>query len=291
MTTRLDPPPVERVDFASLVRRHRGVLLDAYGVLVDASGVLAGAREAIALLTRERIPYRIVTNDASRLPAAMAARFATLGLEIPESCIVSAGSLLPAWFAANGVHGARCAVLGTQDSRRYVEAAGGIVVEPDDRGGYDVVVLCDEHGYPLLSTMDCVLTELFRALERGSVPRLVLPNPDCAYPKAGGAFGHGAGAVAAMLESALRARDVARAPLRFERLGKPERRLFDAACEQLGTRDVVAIGDQLLTDIAGAHRAGLPSALIGTGVSKWSPTSDPATTPTYLLHDLSIAGS
>src|SRR6476620_9294176 len=105
---------------SELLASYDGVLLDAYGVLVDGRGALPGAAALITELNRRGTPYAIVTNDASRSQATYERRFAGLGLAIPGTRVVSAGSLLPAYFRAKGLVGARTCVLGTADSIAFV---------------------------------------------------------------------------------------------------------------------------------------------------------------------------
>ncbi|MEO8552407.1 MAG: HAD-IA family hydrolase, partial [Kofleriaceae bacterium] len=76
--------------------------------------------------------------------------------------------------------------------------------------------------------------------------------------------------------------------LRFVHLGKPEPLLFATAAQQLGLApgELVMIGDQLETDIAGARAAGCACALLA-GVSSWDHARATATvTPDYLLASL-----
>ncbi|MEI8254278.1 MAG: haloacid dehalogenase, partial [Deltaproteobacteria bacterium] len=108
-------PPL-RSTFDAIVSRHRAVFLDAYGVLVDERGAIAHAASAIDRLDRAGTPWYVLTNDASRLPSSMSERFRSLGLAIPTSRIVAPGDLLPAFFTARGLRGARTAVLGSPDS-------------------------------------------------------------------------------------------------------------------------------------------------------------------------------
>jgi ribonucleotide monophosphatase NagD (HAD superfamily) len=68
--------------------------------------------------------------------------------------------------------------------------------------------------------------------------------------------------------------------------------MFDAAIERLGRPDrrrVVMIGDQLVTDVLGAARAGIDSVLIDTGVSQRADVARAAVKPTWLLRDLAGA--
>jgi ribonucleotide monophosphatase NagD (HAD superfamily) len=133
-------PTLTSID--QLIDRYDALLFDAYGVLVHVSGPMPGAPELIAQLNRIDKPYRIVTNDASRLPDKAAARYRRYGLEVGAGNIITSGALLPEYFAKHGLRGSRCVVLGPADSRRYVELAGGEVGPAD--AAFDVLVIGDE---------------------------------------------------------------------------------------------------------------------------------------------------
>jgi HAD superfamily hydrolase (TIGR01450 family) len=265
-----------------LLDRYDGILLDVYGVLLDASGLLAGARELIAELERRKMPYAIVTNDASRLPETYARRFAGHGLAISAEHIVTSGSLLPARLAQHP--GARTCVLGTEDSFAYARAGGAIPVAPARGIEIDALAVCDDAGFDFLTGCEHALSAVVRAVESGRRPALILPNPDLVYPKGGGELGFTAGAIALLLEAAL-ARRYPAAGLVFEHLGKPEPHLMLEASRRLGVAParLLMVGDQLETDIAGARAAGVDSALLA-GVSRWEHARDAASVaPTWLI--------
>jgi HAD superfamily hydrolase (TIGR01459 family) len=255
---------VPSVSLAELVSRYDGLLLDAYGVLVGDDGALPGAVALIDWLNEHGKPYLVVTNSASRLPETAARRYAGFGLDIPAERILTSGSLLMEHFRAHGLVDARCVVLGPEDSRTYVLQAGGHVVEP--RSDFDVLVVCDEKGFPFLETVDAVLTGLFAAVDAGRLPHLVLPNPDLIYPTGKG-YGLTAGSIALVIEAALALRYGERRELAFHRLGKPEAAIFAAAVQRLGSRRLVMVGDQLQTDIRGALAFGLDAVWLRGGVS------------------------
>ena len=268
---------------AELLDSHEAVLLDAYGVLVDGFGVLDGARELLKALSERAIPHLVVTNDASRLPSTMAKRFADLGLPIPESRIVSSGGLIAPHMAALGLASARCVVLGPEDSKQMVRSGGGEVVPPVANAEVDAVFICDEAGYPFVETLDNLISQLFSVIERGKVPRLILPNPDLLYPKRSGEFGIAAGSIAALVESALLHRFPNEPTLRFERLGKPYAPIFEHALRVVGTRNTVMVGDQLVTDIKGANDVGITSALVTSGLTRIVDVERGPIAPTYVL--------
>jgi HAD superfamily hydrolase (TIGR01450 family) len=264
-----------------LLDAYDGVLLDAYGVLVDARGVLPGTAPLLAELARRRMPFAVVTNDASRSAATYARQFAARGLAIPPEQIVTSGSLLPGYFRAHGLVGARTCVLGTPDTHDYVREGGGVPVPLAAGMEIDAVAVCDDDGTPFAEGIERALSAIIRAVDAGRRPRLVLPNPDLVYPKGDGELGITAGSMALVIEAAL-ARRFPAERLAFDRLGKPAPHLFLEASARLGVPParLVMIGDQLETDIAGARAAGIDAALLA-GVSRWDPAAPVA--PTYLL--------
>jgi HAD superfamily hydrolase (TIGR01459 family) len=274
---------VPTITIDALLDRYDAVLFDAYGVLVHGSGPLPGASELLARLNREGRPYFIVTNDASKLPATAAARYQRFGLPIDASRILTSGMLLASHFAAHGLRGRRCAVLGPTDSVRYVVDAGGEIVSPAE--AFDVLVIGDESGFPFLDWADASLSSLFASIDAGRPVHLVVPNPDLIYP-AGGGFGFAAGTIANMFEGALALRYPSRPDLRFVRLGKPNTPIFEDAVRRLDASRVVMIGDQLETDITGARAAGLDAVWIETGVT----AEIPAHTPAHLCPTWRMAG-
>lgn len=272
--------------FADLAQRYDLFLFDAYGVLVDGTGALPGARAALELLGRLNKRCFVVTNDASSLPARTAARYASLGLPLAPEQIVTSGMLLEPHFAEHGLQGARCAVLGPPDGVHYVTAAGGRVVPADT--DFDVLVVCDESGFPLLAGLDAALTSAIRRIDAGGPLHLVVPNPDILYPEGEQAFGFAAGSLALMFEAAFERRYPAQPGLRFARLGKPAPHLYRHALALAGPGRALFIGDQIETDIAGANAAGIDCALLTTGVSLAELVDlPPALRPTYRLSRLS----
>lgn len=268
-----------------LATAYDAVLLDAYGVLNDSQDALPGAAAMLERFRAEDVAHYVVTNDASRLPRTIAERFARLGLgAVDPDRIITSGSLLDRYFADQGLAGARCVVLGPDDSARYVQQAGGEVVGVADGGPVDVVAVCDDGGYPFLETLEATLSLLFRHFDRDEAVRLVLPNPDLIYPKPRGAFGFTSGAAALLLEAGLARRYPTRKP-RFDRLGKPFTPMFEEAVRRAGSSKLLMVGDQLETDIAGARAAGLDAALLRTGVTHWD-ERDGSIAPTYVIDRL-----
>jgi len=276
---------INHINIEKLMTLYSVFLLDAYGVLVHTSGALPGAAQLIDTLNRTKKPYYILTNDASKLPATSAEFFQGFGLAIAPDSIITSGSLLTDYFARHRLKNSPCAVLGPEDSARYVELAGGKVVAAQDP--FEVLVIGDESGYPFIETIDTVLSGLFNKFDSGANVHLVLPNPDLIYPKADQGFGIASGSIALILEAALQRRYPDRPELKFTRLGKPHAAIFHEALKRSGTMEMVMIGDQLETDIRGAVEFGLDSVLVNTGIAKLNPDDvNTSLQPTYYLNSL-----
>ncbi len=257
-----------------LAERYEALLFDAYGVLVHSEGPMPGAPELIAYLNRHAKPYYIVTNDASRSPQSTSTRYKSFGLAIDADRIITSGSLLPGYFKANALQGARCAVLGTRDSASYVREAGGVIVPTDE--DFEVLIVADESGFPFLEHVDAALTTMFRVIDSGQRPQLLLPNPDLIYSQGEHAFGVAAGSVALILEAALQRRYRSREELRFVPLGKPNTPMYEEGLRRCGTPNVAMVGDQLETDIRGANACNIDAVLLTTGVTVDAESAIPA---------------
>jgi len=264
------------------------LLLDAYGVLVSGDEVLAGASELISYLEQHQHPYWVLTNDGSRLPETMATRLHRLGLPIAAHRIITSLSLITPYFTQHNLRGSRCVVLGTEDSRKAVCDAGGVVVEAQERSSVDLVAICDERGYPFVDTLNAVVSLMFRAIDQlGTPPRLVQPNPDYLYPTSGGGFGFTAGAITQLLETAVTRRYPDLGGMQIDQLGKPYHAIFEEVLQRSQTMHMVMIGDQLDTDIQGANEFGIDAALVTSGLHHPGQLGSPsAITPTYQLASL-----
>jgi HAD superfamily hydrolase (TIGR01450 family) len=255
-------PVTETVSPEQLAQRYDAFLLDAYGVLNDGQGPLAIGTRLLQAIGNK--PFAVVTNDASRLPATLSARFASMGYQIPDTRIVTSGDMLVAHLRTATVK--TVLVLGSKDSHAFVRMGGAISVEPAPGVDADALAICDDDGFDFRRAIEWSLSAVCRAIEAGRSFELILANPDLMYPKSAGEIGITAGAMAGLMDLVLRERFGDRAP-RFRQLGKPEPAMLHEAMKRLGvdsaTQRVVMVGDQVSKDVAAAYAAGVDSALVG----------------------------
>ena len=73
-------------------------------------------------------------------------------------------------------------------------------------------------------------------------------------------------------------------------LGKPSKKIFKLAKERLGLNksEILTIGDNIKTDIAGSNSSGINSALVLTGKTSRLIANKSAIKPTYIVSNLKL---
>ena len=260
---------------AVLVEGVDVLLLDLDGTVYRGGTAIDGAADAVRESARRGTRSAYVTNNASRHPSAIADQLTAAGIPTrPEDVVTSAqaGARLLASLVDPGT---RTLVVGSAHLVDEVAAVGLVPLARDapDRVGRAQAVV---QGFdPSLRWSD--LAAAAYALAAG-VP-WVATNVDLTIPTGDGIAPGNGSLVAAVAAAAGRRPVVA---------GKPERPLLDQAIERTGATVPLVVGDRLDTDIEAGVRAGLPTLLVLTGVSR--PTDlvqAPARMrPTHLAADL-----
>jgi|FLYL01.1.fsa_nt_gi HAD superfamily hydrolase (TIGR01450 family) len=231
---------------ASELRAKRHFVFDLDGCIWFGREAAPGAAELVAHLKRTGRTVSYLTNLSTAEAPALVDRLAAMGIEASAEAIVTPLSVLakhPA-FAP----GKRVLVVGRPALREALARFGAEVVSDPARA--ELVVLGSN---PELTFAD--LTVAARALDHGA-PLLAL-NLDRRVPIEGGTFMPGAGALAALLETAT--------GVEAQLIGKPSVRFFEEALRRFGVTadEAVMVGDTPETDIAGGKAVGMLSVLVG----------------------------
>ncbi|RLE96764.1 MAG: HAD family hydrolase [Thermoprotei archaeon] len=233
-------------------RRFRAFLLDCDGVLWLGGRPLHSAVRAVAALREAGRAVLYVTNNSTRSRRGYVERLRRMGFsaEVGE---VFCSSYVTARY------------LEGRAERVFVVGEAGLVEELAARGLEVLGLDPDERADCVVVGLDRGLTYEKLAVALGHLRRgalFVATNRDSTLPSEAGEL-PGAGAIVAALEEAAGRRvDV--------EVGKPSPLIFEAALEEWGLNrdEVLVVGDRLDTDVEGARRAGLTSALVLTGVTK-----------------------
>ena len=243
----------------------RALILDADGVLMFAGKPLPGAVEALVGLESASVPYRVVTNYSlvnRRTLAAGVSR--SFGIPVDPRRLITAASAAAAYTARHHA-GQPLLVLASRDA--LAEWDGQHVLAPeaaaDQPSSVGAVVIGDAGDDLSFRNLNIA----FRAIRAGAAFVAMHRNPW--WVTADGVT-LDAGALVVGLEHALERKAVV--------TGKPSPVVFrEAAMEladelasmgagpRLRLREIVMVGDDLRTDVGGAHRAGLRGILVLSG--------------------------
>jgi HAD superfamily hydrolase (TIGR01458 family) len=226
------------------------VLLDLDGVVYVGEQPVPGAAAAVDWLAREGIPYCFLTNTTSRPRQAIVDKLAGLGISASADRLLTPAVAAVAWLRHHNV--TRPAVFAPDATAAEfaeldplpdgVEHGAGAVVIGDLGDGWD---------FPTLNRALRLL------MSDAAVPLVALGMTR--YWRAEDGLRLDAGAFVRALEYAADRTAVV--------VGKPDPAFYGSAVEALGVEadQVLMIGDDIHTDVAGAQRAGLTGVLVRTG--------------------------
>jgi 4-nitrophenyl phosphatase len=251
--------------------RPRGFCIDVDGVLMRRPAIVPGAPEFLDALREKRIPFRIVTNNSRQRAEEAAADLSALGLPTSPAEVMTAAEAMAA-------HVAR--MLAESPGLRVFAAATPDLVTTLESRGVPVVssradVVCLGHDPELTYRR---LGEICDEVRR--CRRLIVANLDSTIPSHGGEI-PGVGAIAAAVS-------VATGVEPFN-VGKPAPTLLLLAADliALAPSEVLMIGDRLDSDILGANRAGMPSALVLGGAHGVADIDGSGARPDFVFATLS----
>jgi len=266
-------------------RDRRTPLDDADAVFADLDGVVYAGPNAIPHAVdslnraKARVPVGYITNNASRSDASVAAHLADLGLDVAPSDVVTSPQAAMALLATEVPDGALVLVVGGEGITTELERRGYRVTRSaDDAPDAVVQGFAPDIGWRHLAEASFALNAHGGAGEPGGIP-WIATNMDWTIPVERG-IAPGNGTLVSAVHTA-----VGRFPLVA---GKPETPIFEEARRRFGAERPIVLGDRLDTDILGANRAGMASALVLTGVdrAKHVLAADAASRPDYILGDL-----
>lgn len=272
-----------------LIQKYDCLLFDAFGVLMDDKGLLPKVKELFDHLHNTKKNYFILTNGSKFNLKKTAESYKKRGLEIPVENIISSGSLISDWFTQNELKGEKCFVIGPDSSKEIVAEAGGIVLGLKKIEEAHIFIIGNQDDDDLIKSVDATISAASKRMNQRKEVTLLLPNPDLIYPTSHKGFGITAGSIANMIENALKLIHPNSKNTDFIKLGKPFKPIFEKALAKAHTQNMVMIGDQIATDIAGAEAFGIDSALISTGLTDTTKPINPKNPqPTYILKSLSF---
>lgn len=225
-------------------------LTDMDGVLVREEDPIPGAKEFIAALRSQDIPFLVLTNNSIFTPRDLRVRLLrSSGIDVPEDRIWTS-ALATAQFLDEQRPGGSAYVVGESGLTQAVHDVGYVMTDQDP----DYVVLGETRTYSFEA-----ITKAIRLVNDGA--RFIATNPDPSGPSAQGML-PATGSVAALISTA-----TGRSPY-F--IGKPNPLMMRSALNRLEAHSetTVMIGDRMDTDIISGLEAGLRTILVATGATE-----------------------
>lgn len=252
----------DQADLRETLRGVRALLLDLDGVIVVAGQAVPGSVEAIAVLERRGVPYRIVTNTSLVSRLTLSGYATKLGNHIPPERFQSALSASAA-FAARAFPGEPLYVLTSEDGRSEFEGQHLLSNEEAAAPGARAAAVIIGDSPEELTHAN--LNRAFRLVRGGARLIGMHRNPWWLTPD-GPTLDSGAYVTGLEFATGLRAQII----------GKPAPAFFSIAVDALRSDDpggrgrlrrseIAMVGDDIRTDVLAGQRAGLRGVFVLTG--------------------------
>ncbi|MFE6966000.1 HAD-IIA family hydrolase [Agromyces sp. NPDC057679] len=255
------------------------VFADLDGVVYAGAGAIPHAVESLNLIKPDR-SLGYITNNASRSDASVAGHLAELGLDVVPEEVVTSPQAAMQLLEGQVAPGALVMVVGGEGIEVELRKRGYRVTRSaDDAPDAVVQGFTPEIGWKELAEAAFALNA--HGGPDASTPGIpwIATNMDWTIPVARG-IAPGNGTLVSAVHTA-----VGRFPLVA---GKPETPIFEEARRRFSATTPLVVGDRLDTDILGANRAGMASAIVLTGIdrAKQLLAADAKSRPDFILADL-----
>ncbi len=244
----------------------KSIILDMDGVLWKSDSPIGDLAAIFSRIQDRGLRVAFATNNGTRTPEQYAERLAAFGILADSRQIVTSALSVANLLSQKLPQGERVFAIGGEGVMAALREKGFLLLSvPEAEEARSVVM-----GIDAQINFD-KMREATLLVRRG-VP-FYATNPDKTFPTPRGEI-PGAGAWVSVVTTATGVEPVY--------AGKPAPYLLDLARERLGTakNETLVVGDRLETDIAGGQAAGLPCALVLSGVSTaaqaraWKPRVD-----------------
>lgn len=255
-----------------LAQAFQRFVFDLDGVVWRGAEAIPGAPETVRAIRDAGKGVCFVTNNSAHTHESYLKKLADVGAGGSAEEIISSADATARLLeqAIPGIRGRLAYVIGEEGLLAAVASTGARVAAEEEGTEASLVVVGWDRGLTYDKLRIATL-----AINSGAI--FVASNTDPTYPMADGMW-PGGGAIVASL----------RASTGVEPLvaGKPEPLVLEVAADRLGGTPALMVGDRLDTDIAAAHAAGWPSALVLTGASGITDIAASPHQPDYLLGSL-----
>lgn len=248
----------------------RAFVFDIDGVLkTTEKGALPYAQQTLDHLTREGIPFRLMTNCPFLDAREMDSKMKEWGLSVSPEILYGAAHPLKDYLEKNPLSHPKVWSIGIEDPIPYLQNLGLSVDNEASAEELGAVILFDDDYWWNTERIAAVFNLL---LDNPELP-VIIPNPDLIFPDQPEHFMLTSGSIGHLLSTLCSAKG---RELKTIYLGKPHLPLYEMTearlkeeLPDLKPHEIVMIGDTPATDILGANRVGWQTWLVKTGGFKY----------------------
>ena len=233
--------------------RISGIISDLDGITYRGDRPIETAVSAFQAWKDVGLPYAFVTNNSTKSAEQFSEKLNGMGIPASPDQVITTSAVTAETLTELLVPGARVMVIGACALSDAVRSRGFELADTD----IAAVVAGLDRSFTFEKLAKAQTALLGGALFIGT-------NPDPMVPHGCG-FEPGAGSILRAIETASGVSPTI--------VGKPEPNLVYTALKVLGTEpaETFMLGDQVTTDIAAGHAAGIPTILVRTGVHEVEP--------------------
>lgn len=244
----------------------KGIIFDIDGTLILNGQALLGAIETINILRKAGILLRFVTNTTTRTSEQLGSSLRVLNFNIQDDEIVTSVSACIKFINKN-----------------YPKKLGFLAIPETITPQFSMIKQTkDNPDFVVLGDLDeafdyAVLNQVFNYVRAGA--QLITFHSNLYFFREEKTW-LDSGAFTFALEKATGKKAFV--------TGKPASEMFESAVTSMGLNknEVIVIGDDVLTDIQGAHNSGLIGYLVATGKFKHKHLIEYHITPEHYLHNI-----
>ncbi len=250
------------------LRSFRFLITDMDGVLWRGQEPMPGLVEFFQFLRAHNVQFVCATNNASTLAERLAERLQSWGTDVQPHEIVTSATATADYLETILPAGARLYIIGMEGLRVPLRQKGFELVEDQ----VDAVVVGIDWNVTYNQLKRAALNIRAGAKFIGTNGDHTFPTPEGIVP--------GNGALLAAIETATDVKPIV--------IGKPEPVLYQMALKRLQAvpEQTLVLGDRLETDILGAVRLNLRSALVLSGVTTREQLAESSYQPDWVFEDI-----
>jgi 4-nitrophenyl phosphatase len=244
----------------------KALIIDMDGVVWKADTPIGDLESTFKRIRERGLKFVFATNNSTKTSEQYMARLAKFGVEVEPWQVITSSQAVAHAVAQKFPAGIKVFMIGEDGIRLALEEKGFEIVSVEKAEQAEVFVMGIDREINFDKVAEGTL------LVRNGIP-FYGTNTDKTFPTPRGEI-PGSGAWLSIITTATGVEPII--------AGKPHPYLMDLSLEKLGVEkeEVLVVGDRLETDIAAGQKAGIPCALVLSGVStleeakKWEPKID-----------------